>query len=145
MGAEIDREIVLPLVYAGVAEGRALSNVLRDDGMPSHSTFWRWHMEDEAVRDNLARARVNGVEVHMDDMLEISNTPMIGEKRTVKADGGIEIVQADMIEHRKLMIDTRLKRAQMLAPRKYGPKMALTDGDGGPLQIVIRDIAAESK
>ncbi len=125
-GKAIDRDEVLPRIYAGVASGIALDRVLREgERMPDPATFWRWHMEDEAIRDNLACARMNGVEVHMDEIVDIANNPMIGEKRTVKADGAVEIVQADMIEHRKLMIDTRVKRAQMIAPRKYGPKMEL--------------------
>lgn len=128
-----DREEVLPMIFAGVASGIALDNVLKGDGMPSASTFWRWHMEDEDIRDNLARARENGVEVHMDECLAIADETQVGETVTVKADGAIETKREDMIAHRRLRIDTRIKRAQMIAPRKYGPRVDVTTG-GEPLR-----------
>ena len=47
--------------------------------------------------------------------------------------------------NKRVRIDKRLRLAGKWAPKEFGDKVALTDGDGGPLQIVIRDIAAESK
>lgn len=105
----IDRVSVLPRIYGEVASGRSLDRVLSDDeGMPSPSTFWRWHMEDDEIRDNLARARDNGVEVHMDEIVTIAD---------------------DLTEDpasRRVRIDARTKRAQMIAPRKYGAKIDVT-------------------
>lgn len=127
VGKSIDRSDVLPHIYAEVASGRSLDKVLNEDaGMPSPSTFWRWHMDDADIRDNLARARENGVERLMGETVDIANTPMLGTIVTEKADGSIETRKEDMLGHRKLMIETRLKYAQMIAPRKYGPKLDLT-------------------
>lgn len=107
----IDRDAVLPHIYAEVASGRSLDKVLtEDDGMPSPSTFWRWHMEDEAIRDNLARCRENGVERYMGQIVEISDD------------------KADDPASRRVRIDARVKAAQMIAPRKYGPKLDVTSG-----------------
>jgi hypothetical protein len=33
-----------------------------------------------------------------------------------------------MLGHRKLLIDTIIKQAQMLKPKTYGPKLDLTSG-----------------
>lgn len=106
----IDRGEVLPFIYAEVASGRSLDNVLTDEGMPSPSTFWRWHMEDEDIRDNLARARENGVERHLGEIVRIAD----------------EV--AEEPASRRVRIDARVKAAQMIAPRKYGPKLDLTSG-----------------
>lgn len=134
----IDREKALPLIYAEVASGKALDRVLGKDGLPASATFWRWHMEDEAIRENLARARLNGVEVHLEEALSIADTPMEGKivTRKLDKDGNPydEVRTEDMLGHRKLMIDTRIKRAQMIAPRKYGPKLDMTS-DGERLQL----------
>lgn len=134
----LDRGKAIPVILAGVAAGKALDVVLKENpDLPAPSTFWRWHMEDESLRDNLARAREIGVEVHMDEALSIANTPMLGTIVTRKLDKDgkeyDEVRTEDMLGHRKLMIDTRLKRAQMIAPRKYGPKLDLTSG-GDKLQ-----------
>lgn len=130
------REEQLARIFAAVAEGRALSRVLREDaGLPSHSEFWRWHMEDEAIRDNLARARQNGVEALLDEALDIADNPMEGETVTCGPDG-TTTKREDMLGHRKLQIETRIKRAQMMAPRKYGPKLDLEHSGGLAVNVV---------
>jgi hypothetical protein len=108
----IDRDAVLPTIYAEVATGRSLDSVLKDEGMPSSATFWRWHMEDENIRENLAQARANAVEVHLGEIIEIA------DNKTADPDAA----------SRKVRIYAREKFAQMIAPRKYGPKLDLTSG-----------------
>lgn len=109
----IDRDKVLPVIYAAVASGVALDTVLSDpevEGLPSTSTFWRWHMEDETIRDNLARARENGVEARLEECIPIADTA----------------VDRDSSAAAKVRVDTRFKLAQMLAPRKYKPGVDVT-------------------
>lgn len=140
------REEQLAHIYAEVAGGRALDRVLREDaslGIPPKHIFWRWHMEDEEIRDNLARARLNGVEAHLEEALEIADTPQEGEEVTVDEEGNVKTKRFDMLGHRKLQIETRIKRAQMIAPRKYGPKMDLTT-DGQPISHDPGDVAAKA-
>lgn len=133
----IDRNAVLPHIFGEVASGRALDRVLNEDeGMPSPSTFWRWHMDDEDIRDNLARARENGVERLMGECIDIADTPQEGVRTTTDEDGEVKEVREDMLGHRKLRIETRFKYAQMIAPRKYGPKIDVTSG-GEKLQTEV--------
>lgn len=114
MGAKpIDRDAVLPIIFEAVAGGTSLDKALREiEGMPSPSTFWRWHMEDEAIRDNLARARENGVEARLEEAIEIADTA----------------IDRDSAAAAKVRVDTRIKLAQMLAPRKYKPGVDVTSG-----------------
>lgn len=129
----IDRAKVLPKIYAEVAAGRSLSKVLEDRGMPTKSTFWRWHMEDQDIRDNLAHARTNAVELHVGEMIEIA------DDRESDPDAA----------SRKVRIYAREKFAQMIAPRKYGPKLDVTSGGerlGLPAEIeAARQRLAESE
>jgi len=119
--------------------GRSLSRVLREDAdMPSPAFFWTWHMHDDDIKDNLARARQNGVEALLDEAVDIANTPQIGEVTVTKPGSGddatdkVEVRREDMLGHRKLQVETRIKVAQMIAPRKYGPKVDVTS-DNKPL------------
>lgn len=122
------REAIISHVLAELSGGRSIARILReDDGMPAQSQFWRWHFESVELQEKVARARENGVECLMDEALDIADTPQIGEvitedddKRTVRTE--------DMLGHRKLRIEVRHKYAQMIAPRKYGPKLDLTSG-----------------
>src|SRR5271157_3785192 len=41
------------------------------------------------------------------EIVEIADTPEFGIKKVTKADGSVEQIEADMIEHRRLRIDTR--------------------------------------
>jgi hypothetical protein len=124
---------VLIRVSEGASAARALREA-REDGkiVPSDRVFWSWHFNDEQLQQDLARARLNGVEVHVDQALDVASTPMRGEVRVTKPDGRVEVRTEDMLGHRRLQVDTLLKRAQMIAPRKYGPKLDMTS-DGQPL------------
>lgn len=145
---------VLQHIYGEVSSGRSLNSILlEDENMPYRSTFWRWHMDDQNIRDNLARARLNGVEALMEEALHVAQTPQMGMTVTSrplikKVEGEDEIVgeieetkREDMLGHRKLVVDTILKRAQMIAPRKYGPKMDITT-DNKPITADTSDVAA---
>lgn len=128
----LTKEEQLQHIYAEVASGRSLNRVLtEDDGMPSKTMFWGWHMRDEDVQNNLARARMNGVEALVDEAVEIANTPLMGEE-TMEEIGSDGVkrrrTRKEMLGHRRLQIDTRLKYAAMIAPRKYGPKLDFTSG-----------------
>ena len=148
------REAALDYIYANVASGRALSRVLSEDRetaedeegnkvrLPHPVLFWRWHMKDEDVVNNLARARLNGVEVHMEEALAIADQTQEGEEVTTGKDG-TTIKRKDMLGHRRLQIETRIKRAQMIAPRKYGPKLDLTS-DGEKVGGSIDDVATRT-
>jgi hypothetical protein len=106
-------------IFGEVASGRSLDHVLSvDEGMPGATTFWRWHMEDEEIRDNLARSRENGVERHVGEMIRIAD------------DTDADPDPAS----RRVRIYAREKAAQMIAPRKYGPKIDVTSG-GEKVQV----------
>lgn len=126
------RKETLERIYASVASGTSLSRTLQDEpDMPSPREFWRWHMADEDIRNNLARARENGVEAHLEAALDIAEdgTNDWMEKRSEKDDTLIGWrVNGEAIQRSKLRVETLIKRAQMIAPRKYGPKLDLTTG-----------------
>lgn len=124
---EFDREYCLPEIYARVASGQSLDKVLREDSnLPSASTFWRWHMEDPDIRDNLARARLNGVEALMDESISIADDS--GSDYTGTDDE--PVYNPESVQRSKLRVETRFKYAQMIAPRKYGVKVDVTtDGE----------------
>jgi hypothetical protein len=70
-----------------------------------------------------------------DEMLDISNN-IKGGKKVITKPGGTETTIADMIEHRRLQIETRKWVAGKLRPKKYGEKIDHTHAgpDGGPIE-----------
>lgn len=135
-----ERQRILEHVLTQVSCGRSVSEILAEDAdMPDQATFWRWHFDDYAdLRGKLASARENGVEARMEEAVKVARSPMIGEivtEKPILVEGkpleGVttrEVKTEDMLGHRKLLVDTLIKSAQMLKPKTYGPKLDLTSG-----------------
>ena len=120
-----------------IAEGESVRAICRRDGMPAMSTVFRWLAEIEAFSEQYARACEVRAALIFDEVLDISDTPMMGEKRKVISGGGdgdkIEVMEGDMIEHRRLQIDARKWVLARMAPKKYGDKLDL----GGSLGVTV--------
>lgn len=116
-----------------IADGDSLRAICRDDNMPRRTTVFRWLDADEQFRGQYARACEARESELFDQIIEIADTPQIGTKSVSKA-SGIEITEADMIEHRRLQVEARKWALGKMAPKKYGDKMQLTGDGGGPLE-----------
>lgn len=127
---EIARDICLRLM-----EGESLLAICADEAMPARSSVYLWLHENSEFSDKYARAREVQATTFFDEVHEISDNTMLGEKRTIKPDGAVEVVQSDMIEHRRLRVDSRKWMAAKLAPRKYGDKLDVEHS--GNLTVVV--------
>lgn len=88
-------------------------------------------MRSPGYRNN-TRARAETRQAHLfDEIIEIADTPVLGEKRKV-TENGVEVTESDMIEHRRLQIDARKWALGKMNPKKYGDKVGIdhsnTDG-----------------
>ena len=130
----------LPEIHAWIESGKTLRAYCRQDGKPSYGTVYDWleaDAKDAGIESSrFARARELGEEQIMQECLAIADETQTGEIVTVKADGTKEVKTADMIEHRKLRIETRLKLLAKWNPKKYGDKLDLNVS--GELQLAER-------
>jgi len=123
-----------------VSNGVNLRKVCRIDGMPSWRTVYDWVVAHPEFATRLARARELGYDSLAEEALEISNTPHLGQKKVYSSGAGDEedsmtVTEDDMLGHRKLQIETRLKLLAVWDPKRYGNKVQL-GGDGGvPIKI----------
>ena len=136
-----DPAIILAEVYAWLAEGKTLRAYCRQPDKPHYSTIYNWLEADAKSADTpetvrFQQARDMGEQQILQECLEIADTPRIGEIVTQKGDGTMEIKSADMIEHRKLQIETRLKLLAKWNPKKYGDKLAL-EGEIGIRTVLV--------
>jgi len=105
-----------------LADGETLLAVCRDETMPSDATVRRWAIEDQSgFSAQYARAREVGYAKMADEILEIANTPKPGVTVTEKPTG-TETRSGDMIEHRRLQVDTRKWLLSKALPKVYGDK-----------------------
>jgi len=128
-----DREILIAEICTRLASGEPMAQICRDMHMPDRTVVFDWAKADADISQRIARARELGFDHIADDCLTIADTPQIGveEKVTpaVKNQDGdvvvpeqIEVKRGDMLGHRKLQIETRLKLLAKWDPKRYGEK-----------------------
>jgi hypothetical protein len=110
-----ERQAAIDHVLSAVSAGRSVRSVLLNDRgnelsprLPSVCMWWEWLTKDTALTEHLARAREFGIEALLDECIDIADNP------------------AEDPASRRVRIETRMKLAQMLKPRKYGPKLDVT-------------------
>lgn len=117
-----------------IADGETLRAICRNDHMPSWRTFYDWLREDEELNTRFAHARDLGFDIIAEEALAIADTPMVGE-RTEQSETGFKTFRDDMLGHRKLQVDTRLKLLAKWSPKKYGDKQAIEHSGGFNLSV----------
>jgi len=117
-----------------VSNGVNLRKVCRMEGMPAWRTVYDWVVARPDFAARLARARDMGYDALAEEALEISNTPVMGQKQ-VMGDKATYTTVEDMLGHRKLQIETRLKLLACWDPRRYGNKVQLGGDADNPIKV----------
>lgn len=139
MIAGICRAVGAPTIYTEeiaeeicdwVAAGGTLRAFCRQEGMPRWRTVYDWISAREDFRTRMELARELGADAIAEEALAIADTPQIGEIETQGPEGKITR-REDMLGHRKLQVETRLKLLAKWHPKKYGEKLEL----GGALAV----------
>ena len=123
-----------------ISTGEPLRKICRDEWMPEWRTFYDWVAKSESLSAQVARAREAGYDAMAEEALEISNTPHLGQKKVYSSGAGededsMTVTEEDMLGHRKLQIETRLKLLACWNPKKYGTKVALGGDAENPIKI----------
>lgn len=115
-------------ITSELVNGRSLRGIcLEDKGMPNVATVIRWLANPAYAefRAQYARAREAQADILADEIIDIADTPVTGQKTKTNDKGEVETTTGDMIEHRRLQVDARKWYASKLAPKKYGDKLAV--------------------
>ncbi len=147
----LDREEAVAAIRERIIDqmsnGATLSAICRQDGMPSRRTVYDWIRADADFAKAMDIARDLGADAIAEEALEIADTTEEGveleisgedQKRETKEKRG------DMLGHRKLRVETRLKLLAKWHPKKYGDKVTQehTGAGGGPIQTVTEFVLA---
>lgn len=126
-----------------VSQGEPLAQVCRDAHMPALRTVYDWTAKDADLSARFARAREAGFDMIAQDALRIADTPVAGERRK-ESDDGVEIVTEDMLGHRRLQVETRLKLLAKWDPKRYGDRTTVAGDAEAPLTVQVVRLAAPS-
>ncbi|WP_313078333.1 terminase small subunit-like protein [Agrobacterium pusense] len=122
-----------------LALGESVRSICDDEAMPSMSTVFKWLRDNEAFSQQYARAREVQADALFDDIIDIADDGRNDwmEKRNADGENIGWQENGEALRRSQLRIDARKWMAGKLRPKKYGEKLALTDGDGGPLKIEV--------
>lgn len=121
----------------------SLRRVCKAADMPEESTVRTWVRDDrEGFAAHYARARQGGYEKMADEVVEIADD---GTNDSYEDDEGHEVVDHDHIQRSRLRVDTRKWLLSKVLPKIYGDRVALTNADGGPLQVQVVRYGEEGK
>jgi len=144
MYSEEDKKIMKSRIVEEIEKKRSLHDILENDILgefPNASTVYEWLNEnsnyyDAEFSNNYERARDIRADKIFEEMLQIADTPVLGE--TVKSGLlGDETTTGDMLQHRRLQVDTRKWILGRMKPKKYGDKIETTiTGGDKPVQTV---------
>jgi hypothetical protein len=109
--------------------------------MPPWRTVYDWIDTHPEFSARFAHARDIGADAIAMEALEIADTPLEG-KRTKVTPAGTEEWTEDMLGHRKLQIETRLKLLAKWNPKKYGDKVTNVH-EGGATPIKTEDVTPD--
>lgn len=109
-------------------EGESLRTICKAEEMPGASTVFRWLSENEAFREQYARAREAQADHMAEEILQIADD---GSNDTYQTDDG-EQVNHDVIARSRLRVDARKWLAAKMAPKKYGERLAVGGSEDMP-------------
>lgn len=115
------------MILEGLADGKSLRRICRQDGMPSVSTVMRWCADDEHWREQYVRAREAGDDAMAEDIHEIADE-----------DGKDPQDKRVRIDARKWLLAKR-------QPKKYGDATTLKHADADGEKLPMDDVGRATR
>ena len=125
-----------------LSEGESLNKICMDPHMPGKAIVYIWLSDGKhkPFLDKYMCARELQADTFIDECLDIADASAIDTLvKTSKNGEEYEVPNHEWIARSKLRVDTRMKMAEKMAPRKYAPqaKHEITGKDGAPLVIQV--------
>lgn len=102
-------------------DGESLRTICSSPGMPARGTVFKWRGLHKSFEAQYVRAKQLGLEALADDLMHVARTTQEGETRKDTL-YDTEITKADMLGHRRLVVDTAKWYLSKLAPKIYGDR-----------------------
>jgi hypothetical protein len=118
-------EAIVVSICEQLSEGIPLREICRQEGMPAWRTVYDWMWRDDVLSTAIARARDIGYDKMAEECLYIADNIHMGKKKVFTSgadddEDSVTVTEEDMLGHRKLQIETRLKLLAKFNPKRYG-------------------------
>lgn len=123
-----------------IMEGESLRSICRDAQMPARSTVYEWMADRKEFAKQYDQARVIQFEAWADEIKDISDASMVGEKTTTEVVGTVKhtkTVTGDNVERSKLQTENRKWLLSRLHHKRYGDRLHQEHSgpNGGPIPV----------
>lgn len=114
------------IICEKLSDGIPLRQICREnEGFPAWRTVYDWMWRDAELSASIARARDIGYDALAEECLYIADNLHIGTKKVFSSgakegEDSMTVTEEDLLGHRKLQIETRLKLLAKFNPKKYG-------------------------
>ena len=119
-----------------IAEGEPLRPICRQMNI-AWRTVYHWLEDHKDFAERFAKAREIGFDAIAEDIRYGRPVETRGEETEETDEGKIKTKRADMLGHRKLQIETRLKLLAKWNPKKYGDKLETTHKGSLPVALSL--------
>ena len=134
---------VIERLLGGIADGKTLRALCREDGMPNWRTVYDWIEADADLAARFERAREIGFDAIAEDVFDIADDGTNDWVERERKDGTPDIVlNSEHVQRSKLRIETRMKLLAKWHPKKYGDKQDVNIGnkEGETLKVETKPV-----
>lgn len=114
--------VVIDIICQKIVEGRNLTDICREPGMPTYTTFCRWRREHTWIEEHIERARRDRAEQYRDRVLTEADSAHSSK---------------DPINATNTKIEAYKWAAAIDKPEVYSPKAKLEATVNVPTQIIV--------
>lgn len=113
-----DKENIFNSVFKEITKGRSVRNILKDEGMPSTETFFRW-LDDDAIK---SKQYVRAIEIRAEMKFDSIESDYLEEPQ--RGDDGK--IDSAWVALQRLKIDAKKWELSKMFSKKYGDKVDVT-------------------
>jgi hypothetical protein len=124
---------VLAVLCDRIASGMSLTRVCQSTDMPAKSVVYRQMRNDPAFLEQYQIAQEQRTDALFEDALEIADD---GSSDFIETKWGPKL-DVEHVNRSKLRVETRLKMASKLNPKKYGEKIDVSGSIAVPVRFII--------
>ncbi len=123
-----------------LSSGESLIHITKDPKMPSQAVVYLWLSKFPVFLEKYTRAREFWAEHQFERMMHIAETPMLGKRTKVKNDGSKEVITGDMVDHRRLLVDTIKWSLARMSPKKYSDRQDINLKTPEGITVNVRSV-----
>ncbi len=120
-----------------LSDGKPLRQICREKDV-AWRTIYLWIEQRPDFHARIAKARELGQDAIAEECLDIANNTTLGVVKTYKDGVVVEAREEDMLGHRKLQIETRLKLLAKWNPKRYGDRITHAGDPDAPVTLELK-------